>query len=697
MDDRDGDMNIDGAVQHVLSDGTIPWSANGVEVNTTASTSNQDVRILGADNNGNIMVTWSKKNSNQSQTAIAGQKIDASGTRLWTNNGIDFVAMSSNIDGTDGGIVYGGTNAIIVYEENVGGTSAHIKALGVDGSGAMVWTPTITLMASRSTQKIHTVVSHLYGNQLIAAWEEDGDDIYMQNIYTDGSMGDPPISTDATLSDLTVNGTTVDGFSPTVYNYSVPIPTGDPLPVTGATPNFPAATADITQTTAVPGQSSVLVTAEDGTTQLTYTIDFYVAGTDATLSDLTVDNVTISGFAPNVFSYDYNVATGDPIPVVGATPADSMAIMIINQATTLPGAATVVVTSEDGLTTNTYTVNFLYTPGTDATLSDLLVAGTTIEGFDPGIYNYTYAVVYNNPAPYVEGVPTDSLATVDDTQCLSIPGDAILVVTAEDGVTQLTYTVSFFYIGWDATLSDLTVDGTTIDGFDPNITSYQYLVDNVTPIPFVDGTTTDPLATLTTTQATTIPGNATLHVVAEDGITEMTYTVHFYTLATDATLSDLTVDGTTIDGFDPAIYYYEFDVPEGHPVPAIDGTTTDSLATMEITQASTIPDDGTIVVTAQDGITQLTYTVHFNLITSIKNNNKPGITLYPNPVLNTLYITGIEGITEIEILNLVGSKVFTSTIINAKNLDVSFLKSGIYFTKFQQQNGKVTSVRFIKK
>ncbi|MFK5856040.1 MAG: T9SS type A sorting domain-containing protein [Bacteroidota bacterium] len=696
-DDWDSDMNIDGAVQHILSDGTTNWPANGVEVNTTASTSNQNVMILGADNSSNVLVTWSKKNSSQSQTAIAGQKINSSGVRQWTDDGIEFVAMSSDVGGTNGGAVFDGTSALIVYDVSVGGSSSHVKALGVNGDGTLIWSPTTTLMASRSTSKVHLVASPIYNNQVIAVWEENSTDIYMQNIYTDGSMGNPPISTDATLSDLTVNGTTVDGFSPTIYNYSMPIPTGDPLPITGATPSFAAATVNITQATAVPGQSIVLVTAEDGATQLTYTIDFYVAGTDATLSDLTVDGVTISGFAPDVFNYDYNVATGDPIPVVGATSTDPMALLTINQAISLPGAATVDVTSEDGLTTNTYTVNFLYNPGTDATLIDLLIAGVTIDGFDPVIYNYTYAVIYNNPAPYVQGIPTDPLATVDDTQCLSIPGDAILVVTAENGVTVLTYTVSFYFLGFDATLSDLTVDGVTIDGFDPNITSYQYLVVDITPIPVVDGTTTDPLATLTTTQATAIPSDATLHIVAEDGVNELTYTVHFYTLATDATLSDLTVDGTTIDNFSPATYYYEVDVFEGSPVPIIDGTTTDPLATMEITQASTLPDDGTIVVTAQDGVTELTYIVHFNLITGIYDTDETKVSTYPNPVINKLYVSGIKNTAFIEIINMVGKKVVSEEIASNLSIDVSFLNSGVYFAIIHHQNGVVNSVKFIKK
>ncbi len=699
-DDRNGDNNIDAAVQRVLSDGSITWPSNGAVVSTSTSNSHQNPQILGVNNNNEVLVTWSKKNGNQSQTAIAGQKFSATGSPLWTDGGIEFIAMSSDISGTIGGCVFDGTYAMIAYEEYESGSSANtnIKALAVDDAGTLIWTPNSTLMAGRATEKVHIVNSTLYNEQLIVVWEEgSSSDIYMQNIYTDGSLGDPPISDDATLSDLTVNGTTVEGFISSVYTYDVPIPSGDPLPVTGAAANHPAATVDITQTTAVPGAASVLVTAEDGVTQLTYVVNFYVAGTDATLSDLTVDGVTIPGFAPDVFNYDYQVATGDPIPVVGATPTDPMADMTINQATALPGAATVVVTSEDGLTTNTYTVNFLYTPGSDATLADLLVAGTTIEGFDPGIYSYTYDVVYPSPAPYVQGIPTDPLATVDDTQCLTIPGDAILVVTAEDGITQLTYTVSFSYLGYDATLSDLTVDGTTIPGFDPNTTSYQYVVDDVTPIPVVDGTTTDPLATLSVTQAPEIPGEATLHVLAQDGVTEMTYTVYFYTLASDATLADLTIDGTTVEGFDPAITNYEVDVPEGEPTPVIEGTPNDPLATLNITQATAVPGEGTITVTAQDGVTQLTYSVKFKLITGVEENQNEKLTVYPNPFSDWFYVSGITGNVRIEIYNLVGEMISSDNISVDQPVNVVNMRSGIYFAILKLENGNEEMIRIIKK
>jgi hypothetical protein len=698
-DDRNSDNNINAAINRVLTNGTTTWPANGSEVSTQSSNSHQNPRIVGVNSSNEVIVTWSKKNNNQTQTAISGQKFNASGVAQWTASGIDFVPMGSMVSGSIGGAVYGGTNAMIVYDEYVTSSAfSNIRALGINNSGALIWSPTTILVGGRTTPKLHNVITGIYDDQLVAAWEEgnDGSDIYMQNIHTDGSIGEPPISHDASLSNLTVNGFTVPGFSPLLYNYDYPIPTGDPLPVTGATASSPVATVNITQATTVPGTATVLVTAEDGTTQQTYVVNFYIAGTDATLADLRVNNVTIPGFSPSVFTYDYTVPTGDPIPVLSATATDIHADIDLNQAVDLPGVGTVVVTSEDGLNTHTYTVNFLYVPGTDATLQEILLNGATLVEFEPQVFEYDVEVIFDDPAPYTMGIPTDPNASVGETQCPSIPGDAILLVTAEDGTTQLTYTVHFTYVNYDATLSDLTVDGVTISGFDPNTTSYQYQVENSMPIPVVDGTPTNPNATLTIIQAAEIPGLATLIVLAEDGAHETTYTVYFYTISNIATLMDLKVDGVTVEGFDPAINYYEVDIAEGSPNPNITASTTDPEATMEITQTPAVPGDGTVVVTAQDGITTFTYTVHFNLITSIQSTNDTLISVYPNPVNDQLRLYGIKSPVQIVVRNFLGQIILDEFIANNQYLQTSSLLKGVYFATIFSDNKVVTTIKFVK-
>jgi hypothetical protein len=89
-----------------------------------------------------------------------------------------------------------------------------------------------------------------------------------------------------------------------------------------------------------------------------------VSGTDATLSDLQVDGETINSFSPLTINYVYGLLEGTvTIPqITTATPNDSNAeSVVINQASAIPGDATVVVTAEDGITTKTYTVSYAIT------------------------------------------------------------------------------------------------------------------------------------------------------------------------------------------------------------------------------------------------------------------------------------------------------------------------------------------------
>ena len=96
--------------------------------------------------------------------------------------------------------------------------------------------------------------------------------------YKTGSSG-PVISNDATLSALTYNGTSVPNFDPNTTTYDVELPTGTTaVPTVAATKNDSKASDPvISAATSLPGATTVTVTAEDGTTTKTYTINFSVA------------------------------------------------------------------------------------------------------------------------------------------------------------------------------------------------------------------------------------------------------------------------------------------------------------------------------------------------------------------------------------------------------------------------------------
>lgn len=82
--------------------------------------------------------------------------------------------------------------------------------------------------------------------------------------------------------------------------------------------------------------------------------------------------------------------------------------------------------------------------------------------------------------------------------------------------------------------------------------------------------------------------------------------------AEDATLSALTVDGTSVNSFDSATTSYSVDLPMGTTVvPTVAATASASGATVNITQAPSIPGDATVDVTSSSGNTVQTYTVTF--------------------------------------------------------------------------------------
>ncbi|MBQ6984693.1 MAG: InlB B-repeat-containing protein [Paludibacteraceae bacterium] len=85
----------------------------------------------------------------------------------------------------------------------------------------------------------------------------------------------------------------------------------------------------------------------------------HTTSNDATLSDLKVDGVTVAGFEPATVVYNVVLDMGTSVvPTVAGTANDSHAkSVVVTDATSLPGATTVVVTAEDN-TTKTYTINF---------------------------------------------------------------------------------------------------------------------------------------------------------------------------------------------------------------------------------------------------------------------------------------------------------------------------------------------------
>ncbi len=91
------------------------------------------------------------------------------------------------------------------------------------------------------------------------------------------------------------------------------------------------------------------------------------------------------------------------------------------------------------------TVNIVnsYTPSTNAGLNSLTVNDNPVSGFDPNTTIYNVALPYGTTSVLVGAVPEEAHAVAVIAQAQVLPGDATVVVTAEDKTTTKSYTIHF--------------------------------------------------------------------------------------------------------------------------------------------------------------------------------------------------------------------------------------------------------------
>ena len=196
-----------------------------------------------------------------------------------------------------------------------------------------------------------------------------------------------PPSTDATLSTLTLSaGTLVPVFASNIDTYTASVANGvtdiTVTPTTADTGASVTVSGDVVTSGSASNEIAlavgdtpitIVVTAEDGTTMETYTVDITRAeppSTDATLSSVTLSAGTlVPVFASNIDTYTASVANGVTDITVTPTTADTGASVTVSGDVVTSGSAsnaialgvgdtpiTIVVTAEDGTTMGPYTV-----------------------------------------------------------------------------------------------------------------------------------------------------------------------------------------------------------------------------------------------------------------------------------------------------------------------------------------------------
>lgn len=240
----------------------------------------------------------------------------------------------------------------------------------------------------------------------------------------------------------------------------------------------------------------------------------------------------------------------------------------------------------------------------------------------------------------------------------------------------------------DATLSDLTVDGMTIEGFAPYRLGYEMTLDaGVTDVPVVAATTTRAAASAVVNAATEVPGTTSVVVTAEDGTTVNTYTVDFLKgKSSVATLSDLRIDGVTVEGFFPEVITYYMELPYGTTqVPVVEATTTDPNATYVVNNPPSVPGTTTVVVTAEDGFNKETYTIGFSVMDAIDDHPEDFVKVYPSVSGGSFTVATGGGMNTISVYNMAGVKVWNARTENTET-EITTPGPGVYILKVETGN-----------
>lgn len=261
-------------------------------------------------------------------------------------------------------------------------------------------------------------------------------------------------------------------------------------------------------------------------------------------------------------------------------------------------------------------------PSTDATLSSIVYGAeqTPVPGFaaDQLSYEVELPADYVGGAPSVQVTTSDANATTNITQATTLPGVATIVVTAEDGTTTKTYTVTFTKESAAPKVESATwpnIRGTAvIDQVNKTITGQVLNGSSLSLEPTFTGKY---LNTQSPTGVQNFANGAISYTFTSASNAQTVYSVTITespAVSTDATLSSLTYGGKSVPNFSPSTLTYNIELTAGTKTPpTIAATPNDNKATMNITQASSVPGVGKVEVTAEDGTTKLTYTINYTV------------------------------------------------------------------------------------
>jgi len=183
VDSRNG-SNWDIYAQRVDISGKALWPAGGVAISTAAS--HQAYASITSDGSGGAIITWQDLRGGVTHDIYA-QRVDATGSIVWTTDGVVICAAANEQEGAE--IASDGSGgAIITWQDHRAGTR-DTYAQRVDGSGNVRWATDGVIMCTAANNQIGGQIAADGAGGAIITWRDYRSgatyDIYAQHV--DGS------------------------------------------------------------------------------------------------------------------------------------------------------------------------------------------------------------------------------------------------------------------------------------------------------------------------------------------------------------------------------------------------------------------------------------------------------------------------------------------------------------------------------
>jgi hypothetical protein len=442
-------------------------------------------------------------------------------------------------------------------------------------------------------------------------------------------------STDATLKSLSVGGTAVTGFAADKYTYDVEVPYG--------TAAQPAITFEANDATATPvltnadwtsetKTATVEVTAQDGTTTLTYTINFTIADLKRTLTSIAFSN-GVGGYIIN----------DEAVMVTGGTPY-TITVPYIGETKPTAGAATFGETETSGemsVDGSTYSLKSTLDGGasqldyavTYRQLTPANIALNTVYEFSAEDASASWIhTVYGYDAS--KGLRYSKTTNTDKPR--STEGTTRIVFAIPAGVTKVTLNSTGTNRAIKITSSAGTVEKSAANSYEVEI----------------DGTE----ASLLIVESNQTGGDGGFaSIVLSDGSP---------VLSNECDITSFTIAGVaaTISGASITA-----ELPAGTDVTALTPSiVTSTGATVDPTTAQDFSSAVEYTVTAEDGVTKKTYTVTITVAdpaTGVEEAEAEVVKTYYISADGKTYNAAVKGLPLIKVEELSNGTIKTSKIL----------------------------------